>query len=82
MEPPDDMELPHANPVGIAVTPEGFSQRPRCYGSAVRIAAGLLLGTFLAVVCVTTAVSLGKYCLTTDAENTTSLPPAYLPGTR
>jgi len=76
------MELPHANPVGIAVTPEGFSQRPRRYGSALRIAAGLLIGAFLAVVCVTTAVSLGEYCLTTDTENTAGLPPAYLPGTR
>ena len=76
------MELPHTDPVGIRVVPESFSQRPRHYGSALRIAAGLLLAAFLAVVCVTTAVSLGAYCLTTDTENTNGLPSTYRPDAR
>ena len=77
-----DMELPHTNPVGIAVTPEAFSEKPRRYSSTVRLAAGLLLGAFLAVVSVTTALSLGAYCLTSDTENTANLPHGYVPGAR
>ena len=65
---------PRANPVGITVIPDGFVQRPRAYGSAVRVAAALVLGAFLTVVVVTTSASLGAYCLTSDGANVSDLP--------
>lgn len=36
--------------------------------------AGLLLALFFVVTVATTVVSLGRYCLTTDAADTRSLP--------
>lgn len=76
------MQLPFTDPVGLAVVPESYSQTPGRHSSAARLTAALLLGTFLAVVSVTTAVSLGAYCLTTDTANTTHLPSSYLAGAK
>ena len=55
---------------------------PRCYPWGVRGLAALLLCAFVAVVSVTTAVSLGAYCLTSDTTNTHALPDSYLQGER
>jgi hypothetical protein len=76
------MQLPHTDAVGLAVVPDSYSQTPGRHSSSVRLAAALLVGTFLAVVSVTTAVSLGAYCLTTDTANTTRLPSSYLAGSK
>ncbi len=46
---------------------------PRVYPKTIRIVALVLVGIFLAVVVVTNSLSLGTYCLTTDAGN---VPPA------
>jgi hypothetical protein len=76
------MDLPRTNPVGLPEVPASFVMSPRAYPRRVRILAGLLLGAFVAVVSVTTAVSLGAYCLTSDTVDTRALPDAYLRGER
>jgi hypothetical protein len=72
------MQLPHSNPVGLSVVPGSFTQCPRESAPLIRVTAVFLLVSFLAVVSVTTAVSLGGYCLTSDTADTRSLPPGYL----
>jgi hypothetical protein len=42
------------------------------------MATTVLLLVFFVVTVVTTAVSLGAYCLTTDASDTRALPPTFL----
>ena len=68
------MEAPHSDPIGLPIRPEGFAEAPRAYAWPARVVAALLLSTLLAVVSVTTAASLGAYCLTSDAGNTRALP--------
>lgn len=74
------MELPRTSPTGVPIVPNSFPQVPRDYGFVTRTLAALLLGAFIAVVSVTTAVSLGAYCLTSDTLNTSGLPADYLRG--
>lgn len=68
------MDVPRVDPVGLSAVPEAFSQTPRRHGRATRALATVLIGVFAAVASVTTAVSLGAYCLTTDTGNTAALP--------
>jgi hypothetical protein len=68
------MEPPRVNPIGILETPEGFVSSPRRFSRPLRLLAGLLLALFFVATVVTTVVSLGRYCLTTDAANTRALP--------
>ena len=70
------MELPHSDPVGVPVVPRGYRRAPRRYPASVRAAALVLSLVFASVVVVTTAVSLGAYCLTTDTANSGDLPSA------
>ena len=67
------MEAPHSDPVGLPVRPPNFAQTPRTYPWPARVAAALVLSTLLAVVSITTAASLGAYCLTSHGANTRSL---------
>lgn len=46
--------------------PVGWTAPPRGYSKATRLLAGGLVVIFLGVVVVTTGVSLGTYCLTSD----------------
>jgi len=68
------MDIPTTNPVGVPVVPPSFSQFPRAYSRHTRALAALVLGALVIVSSVTTAMSLGTYCLTTDTANTQSLP--------
>ena len=68
------MELPRIDPVGLVRVPDGYSRTPRRYPPALRIAALALVAAFLTAGTLTTVLSLGRYCLTTDASNTGSLP--------
>ncbi len=68
------MEAPHVDPVGLSVTPSGYRIGPRTYSRAQRLVAGALAAIFTGVVALTTAWSLGAYCLTSDGENTHALP--------
>ena len=72
------MRIPEINPVGVLTRPETYAQTPRSYSPLVRAFAAILAATFLSVVVVTSAVSLGAYCLTSDGENTYALPTSYL----
>jgi hypothetical protein len=68
------MDLPRVNSVGITEHPEGFEAAPRRFSPSQRAFAWVLLLFFLAVTVVTSTVSLGRYCLTTDAADTRALP--------
>jgi hypothetical protein len=74
------MEIPRIDPVGLPVVPVEFTQAARSYSFGSRALAIVLLSVFLSVVTVTTTLSLGRYCLTSDTANTGALPPRYLPG--
>jgi hypothetical protein len=68
------MEPPRVNPIGILETPADLASKPRRFSRPLRLFAGLLLAIFLLGTVVTTVVSLGRYCLTTDATDTRALP--------
>ena len=68
------MEPPRINPIGLLETPEGYAATPRRFSGRLRLLAALLLTLFFGATVVTTVVSLGRYCLTTDAADTRALP--------
>ncbi|MFL6236245.1 MAG: hypothetical protein ACJ76N_24145 [Thermoanaerobaculia bacterium] len=68
------MEPPRINPVGLLETPADLDTAPRRFSRPLRLLAGLLLVLFLLGTMVTTVVSLGRYCLTTDSTDTRDLP--------
>ena len=69
------METPRVNPIGLVETPTDFEALPRRFSPALRLVAGALLALFLLATVVTGTVSLGRYCLTTDAADTRALRP-------
>ena len=68
------MEPPRVNPIGLLETPSEFARTPRRFSRPLRLLASLLLVLFLLGTMVTTVVSLGRYCLTTDSTDTRALP--------
>jgi len=68
------MELPRVNAVGLVEQPEQSGREPRKYTRWQRWAVFTLLILFVAATLVTTTVSLGSYCLTTDGGDTRALP--------
>ena len=60
-----DMEIPKVGPLGLIDQPEGYVATARSYPPFLRVAAVAVLGSFLTVTILTTAYSLGAYCLTT-----------------
>jgi hypothetical protein len=73
------MDLPRITPVGLLELPGDFEASPRRFPRALRILAGLLVALFLTATIATGAVSLGRYCLTTDAADTRALPGGLRP---
>ncbi|HEX3552631.1 MAG TPA: hypothetical protein VIA62_05335 [Thermoanaerobaculia bacterium] len=67
------MEPPRINPVGLLETSEDFAASPRRFSRPLRLFAGALLALFLAATVVSSVVSLGRYCLTTDAADVRAL---------
>ena len=67
------MEPPRVNPIGILETPLDLPSSPRRFSRRLRLLAGLLLALFFLGTVVTTVVSLGRYCLTTDSTDTRAL---------
>ncbi len=59
------MEIPRVGPLGLVHRPEGYTATARSYPTRLRVAALAVLGAFVVVSVVTTAYSLGAYCLTT-----------------
>lgn len=70
---PQPLQAPRVNPVGLLEQPDEASAAPRCYSRVQRLLAGLFVALFLLVTVATTVVSLGRYCLTTDAADTRAL---------
>ena len=68
------MEPPRINPIGLLESPSDFTAAPRRFSRPLRLLAGALLAVFLAATVVSTVVSLGRYCLTTDAADARALP--------
>ena len=64
-----DMEIPHVGPLGIVNQPADYKASARRYPPSLRLATFAVLGVFVAVTVVTTAYSLGAYCLTTWGGN-------------
>jgi hypothetical protein len=67
------MQPPRVNPVGLLELPDGPVTSPRRFSRPQRLLAGLFVALFLLVTVATTVVSLGRYCLTTDAADTRAL---------
>ncbi len=59
------MQIPQVGPLGLVRQPEGYIATARRYPAFLRVAALCVLASFFAVTVVTTAYSLGAYCLTT-----------------
>jgi hypothetical protein len=67
------MEPPRVNPIGLLETPSDLASAPRSFSRRLRLLAGLLLALFFLGTVVTTVISLGRYCSTTDATDTRAL---------
>lgn len=72
------MEFPRVNPIGLTEIPPGIQARRRRYSLIACVVATAVLTVFILVVTVTTVVSLGSYCLTSDGSNISGLPQSYL----
>ncbi len=72
------MEIPRVNPIGLTGIPPDFQARRRRYSLTARVVATALIVIFTLVATVTTVVSLGSYCLTSDGSNASGLPQSYL----
>lgn len=70
------MRLPELDAVGVLHTPDGY-ERTAPVPRHLRLMAAVVLFVFLSVMVTTTVVSLGQYCLTTDAANNAALPGAF-----
>ena len=57
------MEIPRVGPLGLVHHPDGATARR--YPIRLRLMAVVVLGAFVGVTVLTTAYSLGAYCLTT-----------------
>ena len=67
------MQTPRVNPIGLLEQPEEVSASPRRFSRPQRLIAGIFVALFLLVTIASTVVSLGRYCLTTDAADTRAL---------
>jgi hypothetical protein len=67
------MEPPRVNPIGLLETPSDLVSTPRRFSRRLRLLAGLLLALFFLGTVVTTVISFGRYCSTTDATDTRAL---------
>ena len=70
---PESLQTPGVDPVGLTHYPEGWQGQPRIYSRATRWLAYVLLAVFVAATLSSSALSLGAYCLTTDAGDTRTL---------
>ncbi|MFQ5848547.1 MAG: hypothetical protein ACE5IQ_12865 [Candidatus Methylomirabilales bacterium] len=72
------MELPQVDPPGCTEILPGFQARRRRYACTARVVATAVLAVFVLVATVTTVISLGSYCLTSDGSNASGLPQGTL----
>ena len=74
------MEIPRVDPIGILERPAESAER-RPASRRARVLAAILLALFTFATVVTTVVSAGAYCLTTEPGDVRTLPQAFRPGT-
>ena len=67
--------IPRVNAIGLLENPPEFTSSPRHFSRPLRLLVGLVLALFLVGTVVTSVVSLGRYCLTTDSTDTRVLHP-------
>ena len=67
--------IPRVDAIGIVQYPAGYSAAPRQYAPSLRVVATAVLIIFALVVVVTTGVSFGQYCLTSDGGDWSQLTP-------
>lgn len=67
------MDVPRINPVGLLELPEDHAGTPRTHSPAWRLVVGLFLVVFFAATVLSTVLSLGAYCLSTDGANVRAL---------
>ncbi len=70
------MQPPRVSPVGVVEHPPGYATSARALPRPMRLAAAGILVAFLSVVAVTTAMSGGRYCLTSNAGSPSPLHPS------
>jgi hypothetical protein len=75
------LEIPRVSPIGLLEDPQGFARAPRRYSSVRRFLAAALLALVALVTVLTTVVSLGSYCLTTEPGDVRPLPAHHALGT-
>ncbi len=68
-----DLELPVPSAVGVLEPGLGRSDRPRVYSRGQKMFASAFLLFFLIITVLTSALSLGAYCLSTEGADTRSL---------
>ena len=71
----EPISIPRINAVGVAELPPGHG--PRTPNLGLRAAALAMLTVFAIVTVITTTISVGQYCLTSDAANNAALPAAF-----
>lgn len=57
---------PRPNAVGVLEYPEGYEASPRTYSRGLRWGALVFLALFVGITVITSVISLGAYCLTSD----------------
>ncbi len=67
------METPRVNPVGVVEYPEDYEADPRRFSRRQRFFASTLLLFFFTATIVTSVLSIGAYCLTSDGGDTRAL---------
>jgi hypothetical protein len=70
---PQEFRIPTVNPVGIVEYPKGYTGRPRGFSPVLRAFALFFLLLFFTGTVITTAVTLGEYCLTTHGGDIRAL---------
>jgi hypothetical protein len=65
--------IPRVNAIGLLESPPEFTTSPRRFSRPWRLLVGLVLALFLLGTVVTSVISLGRYCLTTDSTDTRAL---------
>jgi hypothetical protein len=73
MDTPRISLIGRVGPAGLLEPPSEPSESPRRFSHRQRLLAGLFVVLFLLVTVASTVVSLGRYCLTTDAADTRAL---------
>lgn len=79
---PNAMELPRVDPVGLTVVPNGFGRSARVHSRAARVLACGIALAFALVATATTVLTLGAYCITSQAGTPSPISSGRVLGSR